>query len=213
MIDDLNSLIGMVDKISPKNDNLFVQKMNLVPLILEKIKGYVNSARIQLNRVEENKQSLKKITECKNWNKESAIKMSELNRQIFNDIHFYFICWNIIWKMLGSLKQHSILFKTPKKIQKKYGELIEKYSKGRDNLEHFDERLKGKKRRRDILSSSGDLGNLDIFGKGFSFNGENYDIMENIKKLEIMLNELEQGIREESVEIIKKYNPKLLKIL
>lgn len=61
------------------------------------------------------------------------------------DAHFYFTCWDTIYKILKKLKQSSGLA-CVKPILNKYKGEFERYRKARDHMEHFDERLPGGQR-------------------------------------------------------------------
>jgi hypothetical protein len=121
--------------------------------------------------------------------------------QVFADIHFYFICWDTIHKMMKVLKKYSG-FKSAIEVYKTHQKTLEQYAAARNHHEHLDERLPGGKR-----DMGSDLGNLVTGGK-FSFGGEKWDVTpSSLKLLEKIVAELNSKICEEGL-IKRKESPK-----
>ena len=63
--------------------------------------------------------------------------------RVFREIHFYMICWDAIWKRLEVIKDTSGL-RALKQVLKQYRVEATHYVLGRNELEHYVDRLRGK---------------------------------------------------------------------
>jgi len=122
---------------------------------------------------------------------------SAAQRQAFVDMHFYFVAWDAIGKMMRVVVDSSG-FDSAQRVYERHSKTIERYRSARHHLEHFDERLPGGRRAK-RLSMPGDLGNLS--GNTYSFGGETWDIgPASLEKLTAIVEEFEREIREEGIE-------------
>ena len=125
----------------------------------------------------------------------SRLERRKTFRQIFTEIHFYFIAWKTIQEMFKVLRSSSRLA-CIKPLLSRHKQLLEHYSSGRDVLEHYSERLPGGKRVH-TMSAPYDIGNLH--GSNFTFGGKKWDIGPNsIAQLKTLVKQLEQEARREA---------------
>lgn len=129
---------------------------------------------------------------------------SAAQRQAFVDMHFYFVAWDAIGKMMRVVADSSG-FDSARRVYDRHCKTIERYRSARHHLEHFDERLPGGRGVR-RLSIPGDLGNLS--GSTYSFGGETWDVgPASFEKLTAIVEEFEREVREEGIERHKlKFN-------
>jgi hypothetical protein len=164
----------------------------LVVVVMEHINDYLEGARVQMQRI------------WVNWEKAKARTAEDwrvAHSQTFRDIHYYFICWDTTLKMILFLKKWSGL-SAPQRVYRQYKSELEKYKSGRDHLEHFEDRLLGKKKNREKLAQPGHLGDLDILGN-YYFGGEHFDVSpKNVSLLEEIVSTLKIKLYEEAVQRI-----------
>lgn len=163
----------------------------LVVVVMEHINDYLEGARTQMGRIWENWEKAKART---------AADWKAAHSQTFRDIHFYFICWDTILKMILFLKKWSSL-SSPQKIYKQYRSDLEKYKSARDHSEHFEDRLLGKKKKKnEKLARPGHLGDLDIVGN-YYFGGEHFDVSpKNVALLAEIVSTLKIELYQEAVQ-------------
>ena len=102
--------------------------------------------------------------------------------QLFADAHFYFICWDSVAKALDSLRSNVAVLVTPREVWRRYRTTLANYTRARDHLEHYSERLPLGKRSTWVYESedsiervSGDPGAVRL-GNVFTLNGEQWDV-------------------------------------
>lgn len=101
-------------------------------LALDLIVSYLNAAKRQQRRIE----LAKPIAFDKPHSKR------RLNSNLFNDIHFYLICWSRISKF-GRFISNKTRFKRVGLVLRHHAVELKKRVDCRDHLEHFEERLPG----------------------------------------------------------------------
>jgi len=115
---------------------------------------------------------------------------------VFLDVHYYFVCWNTIYKMILFLKNRS-RFKAVNDVYKCHKSVLEKYGEARDHLEHYGDRIEGRKKNRPLTVPS-DMGNLH--GYVYTLGGEKYDAgPDSLRKLKKIVSDLNSKIREEGL--------------
>jgi len=136
---------------------------------------YLQAARIQIDRIE------------------SAVRAWEdlTNRsRVFHEIHYYFICWATVWKLLELIKKRSG-FTSLKPIMQKYRVEGEYYVFGRGQLEHYDEWLDGRPKYPSL--AAWDAGNLH--GSRYSLAGRQWDVSRaSLERLERLVHEFADAV-------------------
>lgn len=167
-------------------------------IAMGRINKYLVGAQIQMDRIWK---GLDKVKEGLGKVKEGSEDFKDSLPQAFCDIHFYFICWDTILKMMEVLKRCSD-YSSVTKVWKKHRKIMESYRDARDHLEHYDERLTGGKRD---LPKPGDLGNIK--GINFTLGGNRWNIGPgSLRHLEKIVAELNAAVRAEG---IPKYQEKI----
>jgi len=165
-------------------DNVSAMRSSLA---MSRIHNYLTGARSQMQRIWVELERVRGVGD--DW--------SAALRQAFVDIHFYFVAWDAIGKMMHVVANSSG-FDSARRVYKRHRKTIEAYRSARHHLEHFDERLPGG-RKVGELSIPGDLANLS--GSKYSFGGETWDIgPASLEKLTAIVEEFEREIREEGIE-------------
>jgi hypothetical protein len=121
------------------------------------------------------------------------------------NVHFYFICWDVVAKELASLRTNTAGLSTPRNVWRKYRKSLERYQEARNHLEHYSERLpmgkhsEWRHRREDKFETiQGDPGAVRL-GALFTINGEEWDVsVASAKILESLWEELVEGLRSET---------------
>lgn len=133
----------------------------------------------------------------------SIVSRQRAMTEIFIEVHFYFICWDSIRKMVAFLRSHSG-FKVINEIYKRRKKLLEDYGAARDHLEHYNERLLGRRKGK-ALSNPSDMGNLH--GYIYSLGGEKYDVgPDSLKRLKKIVKDLNAQICKEGMIRYRKIN-------
>lgn len=113
-------------------------------------------------------------------------------------MHFYFVCWSTVWRMLELIRLDSGLGAPLAVAYRKHRHTAERFDTARDHLKHFDERLPGARKQRGRmtrrpLAKPWDLGNLA--GSTFSFGGDGWDVSAaSLKALEAMVADYRDAI-------------------
>lgn len=169
---------------------------------MNRINNYLVGARNQVRRI---KRSIEKLdrSDSDMMNPGISHTWQRALRQTFMDVHFYFVCWDTIGKMIEFLKAHSG-FKAVGDVHKCHRRVLKRYGDARDHLEHYNERLQGRKKKENLAIPS-DMGNLHGFV--YTLGGERYDAgPDSLKQLEKIVLVLNQKVLEEAI-------PKYQKIL
>jgi hypothetical protein len=152
--------------------------------------AYVRAARIQMERID---------PAARAWYDGSD------RSQVFHEIHYYFICWDAVWKRLKVIKNRSG-FHSLKPIVKKHRVEAELYAFGRDQLEHYDEWLAGYPRY--APEAAWDHGNLQ--GTTYTLAGRRWDVSRaSLERLECIVRDFEDAIMTEGSAMLmaRQMNP------
>lgn len=144
-------------------------------LLLSLIEEYVNSAELQIRRIDRTRNAIRKSLDS-----DGAFEHTKLvthfrrQRRLFHDAHFYFICIGQVNKSLGRLckRLDNTRLKTMRTtFSKEFSQEI------RNDLEHIDARAVGKKKKG---SREVDIRFVQDFknfaGENLTFNGKSYAV-------------------------------------
>lgn len=185
-----------------------------------RIEDYLMAARVQMSRIwadllasDDMFQAAKvrdggDVVAGPNWDAHG--QGFELHRLAFIDIHFYFNCWDSVRKMLRLLNKDLKTLKTPSLVFTKHRMELDHYSDARHNLEHFDERLPGKRNASkavsppdSLVSGASYLGYGNLIGGEYRFGPDSWDVTPNsLQRLEAVVADLDAGIREETIAML-----------
>ena len=130
---------------------------------------------------------------------------------VFDDIHFYLICWTRIAK-LSRYFVRTTHFPLPRvrHVLRQYRTKLNKMIEARDHLEHFEGALGDHpKYGRENLPDPNDLFNL--VGDHMSFGGTRYDVgPESMKLLARIVGDLRKATLFDSLEVLADANRELL---
>lgn len=159
-----------------------------------RIANYVSAARAQVYRIQE------ALTAADSAARRNDFSWSNYQQQAFVDLHFYFICWDTIAKMIETIWRSGS--KAAHRVYRKHATTLKRYQSARDFLEHFDERLPGGPQVR-RMRQPGDLGNLT--GGAYTFGGERCDIgLPSLKMLDRIAADLSHELRAEALERLER---------
>ena len=159
-------------------------------LLLSHFEKYVNGAVSQVQRVERIKKVLSRERNTQNLGK-------RLNR-LFLDAHFYFICIGHIDRSLKKLGDNL----RNQKLKDIYAQFKKDFDKEiRDDLEHLDERILGKRRGKPVspaVKKSWYKDLVNFWGDQLSFGGNRYPVNRTaIKKLTTIYKDVVSVIRKD----------------
>jgi hypothetical protein len=115
-------------------------------LAFDAVESYFEAAKRQQRRIEKAIARLKKLAPNR-------------TRSLFDEVHFYLICWARIAKLTRYIASTTKFRRTGLVLRRYHAELTERVD-GRDHLEHFEERLPGAAKH-NKLAVLGDLLNMD----------------------------------------------------
>jgi hypothetical protein len=142
---------------------------------------YLRAARLQMRRID------------------AALKPGSRGRdgaRVFREIHFYMICWDAIWKRLELIKDTAGLRSLKQVLQRYRVEAIH-YLLGRNELEHYVNRLRGRPKVKPL--ASWDHGNLA--GRTFTLGGRHWDVSRgSLKWLERLLRDFRMAVKTEGAQ-------------
>jgi hypothetical protein len=127
---------------------------------------------------------------------------------LFDDVHFYLICWARLGKLAQYIGQ-ATQFRRVGFVRRRYHREMEDMTRARDHLEHFEERLPGGPKSRGLRKPH-DL--FNIVGDQMTFGGDQFDVGPH--SLDLLTNfvaELRDAILFESIEVLTRSDPQLLK--
>ena len=128
-------------------------------IALGAVDSYFEAAKRQQLRIEKAKAGL-------------ARKATARTRSLFDEVHFYLICWARIAKLTRFIARSTRFRRTGLVLRRYHAELTERVD-CRDHLEHFEERLPGGPRRHE-LAIPGDL--LNMSGHFLTYGGRKLDV-------------------------------------
>lgn len=139
---------------------------------------YLRAARLQMRRID------------------AAVNPGSRGRngaRVFREIHFYMICWDAIWKRLELIKDTAGL-RALKQVLRPYRLEAIHYVLGRNELEHYVNRLRGRPKVKPL--ASWDHGNL--VGRTFMLAGRRWDVSRaSLKRLNGLLRDFRLAIKTE----------------
>ncbi len=168
------------------------------PIIaLNSVDSYLDAAKFQQRRIERARTAaFKGIRPRRN-----------MHGNLFNDVHFYLICWARIAK-LGRFITDKTRFKRAGLVLRRYHAELKERVDCRDHLEHFEERLPGGVKQ-NKLRVPNDL--INMINENVTYGGRKLDVGPNsIHLLQIIVAEFRTAILFDAVEILVTANPERL---
>jgi len=160
---------------------------------LERVVEYLYAARMQQRRIDE-------YLYTPSESPARASRFPTDRGAALCEAHFYFICWDSIYKVIENLRRTCYGLVTPREVLKRHRPSLEKYRHARDHLEHFPERLPGQKRtdwKGDSNSITGSVAGIRRDGM-FVFQGEVWDVTQaGVDLLDIIVSEFIAGVLSE----------------
>ena len=139
---------------------------------------YLRAARLQMRRIDASVNS-------RSPRRDGA--------RVFREIHFYMICWDAIWKRLELIKDTAGL-PSLKQVLQKYRVEATHNVLGRNELEHYVSRLRGRPKVKPL--ASWDHGNLA--GRTFMLAGRQWDVSRaSLKRLDGLLRDFSMAVKAE----------------
>jgi hypothetical protein len=170
-----------------------------IQFLLERLNAYSQAARRQCDRVTETHLAAWRVFREGEPNPE----FTRLMRHAVVEAHFYFIIWDAVRKCLDSIRKAGLNLTTPRELIRRYRTTLDAYSRARNHLEHYAERLPGmpKSSWEIVKTESGQRAaghTASVGGWGFSFEGEHWEITpENADLLVRIVDEFCNGLRQE----------------
>lgn len=150
------------------------------------LESYCQAAKRQQHRIERAKATIPK-------------RFSSRNRSLFDEVHFYLICWARIAKLSRFIAQ-TTRFRRFGRVLRHHSTSLSARVDARDHLEHFEERLPGHPRRMTLAIPS-DL--LNIHGDFLTYGGRRVDIgLASLRLLNAIVTEFRTAILYDSIEAI-----------
>lgn len=144
-------------------------------IAMNSLHGYLDAARVQVARIQRSA---------------GFYDMKSGGSRVFHEIHYYFICWDAIWKRLQVIKKRSRLTSV-QPILRRYRVEAEHYAFGRDQLEHYDDWLNGDPKHRPL--AAWDHGNLH--GSVYTLAGRKWDVSPaSLERLEQLVREVSEAV-------------------
>ena len=153
--------------------------------------SYFQAARRQQQRIERAKRSVLKGPPTR-------------LRSLFDEVHFYLICWARIAK-LGRFIAQGTRFRRTGRVLRRYHADLEARVDARNHIEHFEERLPGHPRRVK-LAIPGDL--LNMHRDFLTYGGKRIDIgPASLRQLRTIVTEFRAAVLYDSIEAIAVDDP------
>jgi hypothetical protein len=160
-------------------------------IALGAVESYFEAAKRQQRRIERAKAGLTR-------------RATARTRSLFDEVHFYLICWARIAKLTRFIARSTKFRRTGLVLRRYYAELTDRVN-GRDHLEHFEERLPGGSRRHD-LAVPGDL--LNMAGYFLTYGGRKIDVgPASLLLLRAIVTEFRTALLFDSVEALAAADP------
>ena len=132
------------------------------------------------------------------------------SRSLFDEVHFYLICWARIAKLTRFIARCTRFRRTGLVLRRYHAELAERVN-GRDHLEHFEERLPGEPKRH-ALAIPGNL--LNMAGHFLTYGGRRIDVgPASAILLRAIVTEFRTALLFDSVEALAAADPNQALIL
>jgi hypothetical protein len=153
---------------------------------------YLQAARLQMRRIDT---ALSPRAELRD------------GARVFREIHFYMICWDAIWKRLELVKDSAGL-PTLKRVLQQYRVEATHYVLGRNELEHYVNRLRGCPKVKPLASWDHD----NLLGRTFVLGGRQWDVSRtNLKRLTELMRNFREAVKAEGTARLRALpnNPRL----
>jgi len=165
-------------------------RMDLGPMIAyNSIESYLDAAKRQLRRIERARAATVK----------GVLSRKRTRGNLFNEIHFYLICWARIAKLARFIADKT-RFKRVGLVLRRYHVELKDRIDCRDHLEHFEERLPGGAKQNKLLVPN-DL--LNMIGEHVTYGGRKLDVgPASIRLLQTIANELRTALLFDGIETL-----------
>ena len=181
-LDVTDLLMAAVGLLNPPAD--------LGPIIAFKsIDSYLDAANRQQHRIERARAAIVK----------SILSQRHVRGNLFNEVHFYLICWARIAK-LGRFIANKTRFRRVGLVLRRYHAELKERIDFRDHLEHFEERLPGGAKQNKLLAPN-DL--LNMINDHVTHGGRKLDVgPASIRLLQTIVGELRAAILYDAAEAL-----------
>ena len=153
------------------------------------IESYLDAAKRQQRRI-------KRAREAKF---KGILSGRYVHNNLFNEVHFYLICWARIAKLGRSIADKT-RFRQVGLVLRRYSAELKERIDCRDHLEHFEERLPGGKNQKKLLAPN-DL--LNMNNEYLTYGGRKLDIgHESLILLKTIVAELRDAILFDAIEAL-----------
>ncbi len=160
-------------------------------IALGAVGSYFEAAKRQQHRIERARATL-------------MSRAAARTRSLFDEVHFYLICWARIAKLTRFIAHSTKFRRTGLVLRRYHAELTERVD-GRDHLEHFEERLPGGSKRHK-LAVPGDL--LNMAGQFFTYGGRKINVGPgSVRLLQAIVAEFRTALLFDSVENLAAVEP------
>jgi hypothetical protein len=157
------------------------------------LESYFEAAKREQRRIE--KARAKRVTR------------STPRSSLFDEVHFYLICWTRIAKLARFIADHTRFRRTGHVLRRYHAELKQRVD-ARDHLEHFEERLPGGPKRH-TLAVQWDL--LNMAGHFLTYGGRKVDVgADSWQLLRAIVSEFRSALLFDSVESLATTDSRLL---
>jgi hypothetical protein len=159
---------------------------------LERVVEYLYAAEEQQRRIDQWLYDPSKRNQPSRFPLDSGAALCEA--------HFFFICWDSIYKVFENLRESRYGFVTPRDVLKRHRAALKSYRTARDHMEHFPERLPGQKRTVWMGDSNSITGSVPGIRRDgiFVFHGQEWDVTERSRELlRTIVTEFVEGIAAE----------------
>src|ERR1700685_48794 len=201
------AVIRRLDPATVLLESLLAQKRDDVygPVIaLERIESYLNAARQQQRRIERAKATVAKAAVARRIR-------SPHRSMLFEDTHFYLICWSRIAKLMDHILNGVRTYHRSGRVRRRYKRELTIRVDGRDHLEHFEERLPGGKQQH-RLRNQYDLWNMH--GTKMSYGGRHLDVgPDSINLLQTIVAEFREALLYDALESLAEDAPERAAVL
>ena len=157
---------------------------------IERIVEYFIAAQVQQRRIAE-------ALHYPNERRERASRFPLDRGAALCEAHFFFICWDSVYKVIDNLSHNCYGLVTPHEVLRRHRSSFSRYRRARDHLEHYPERWPGQKRtdwKGDCDSITGTVGAIRPDGF-FVLQGEAWDVgMAGVGGLETIVSEFVSGL-------------------
>ena len=157
---------------------------------MDRIEHYLAAARSQMERIWSRVDMLSGPAQTSRQREHFA--------QTFCEIHFYFICWEVVAAMLKELKLHSGLA-AAHRVWRRHSRVLERYCEARRHLENIAEQLSGRTANT-VLQQTYPSDFAYLHGRYFAVDGKRWDVSRSsLKRLEAIVSDVNKQLRAEAI--------------